>query len=146
MKILLLTLLPFFATSQKWFKITKNDIGVIVTQAIAGTADGYNQNIIHHRFGIDKPFWDNKTSWQRKYKSWPEDTRAAYPFSKNLLVWTTDGFHLTRMINRTATLATIGIVAGEFKQYKKGDRWKVVAKKIALSIIANRVAFLIIYK
>jgi hypothetical protein len=43
-------------------------------------------------------------------------------------------------------LLSVGISAGEFKQYKKKDRWKVVAKKALLSGITNRLAFNLIYK
>mgnify|MGYP001612492029 CR=1 FL=1 len=145
--LLTLTLLiSLSASGQEWYKITGNDVAVIATQALAGSADAVNQMIIHHRYRIDEPFWNNKTSLQRKYKSWPEDKSAAYPFSKNLLAWTTDGYHLTRFIDRTATLATIGITAGDWSRWPKKDRWKFIAKKIVLSAVANRAMFLIIYK
>jgi len=129
--------------SFKWFD--KNDVGVIITQAIAGAADGTNESIQHHRLGLGNQFWDYKVSWQNKYKDWPEDTRSAYPFSKNILAFTTDGYHLTRTTSRLATLGTIAIVAGDFKQYKKSDRGKVIAKKVVLSIVANRVFFNVVY-
>jgi hypothetical protein len=50
------------------------------------------------------------------------------------------------MIDRSAMLLSVGISAGELKQYKKKDRWKLVAKKAILSGISNRLFFNIIYK
>jgi len=143
---LLLAAISARSQGNKWYKITANDFGIIGTQAIAGGFDGWNQNIIHHRWGIGKPFWDNRTSWKRKYKDFDKgDLRPAYLFSKNLLVFTTDGFHMTRMVSRTATLATIAIAAGDFRQYPKNQRLLVIVKKVVLSIIANRVAFAVVY-
>lgn len=143
----LLILFPVISFGQdKWWKIDKNDVGVIVTQAISGGFDGWNQNISHHHWGRNKPFWDINTSWQRKYRDWPEDTRSAFPMSKNILATFTDGFHLTRSISRTATLATIAITVSDWRDYPRNDRWKVVVKKLVLSIIANRVAFAIVYR
>jgi hypothetical protein len=50
------------------------------------------------------------------------------------------------MIDRSAMLLSIGISAGELSKYEKKDRWKVVAKKILISSISNRIAFNIVYK
>jgi len=146
MKALFLLLIPAMSFGQ-WYKIDLNDVAVIATQSIAGGFDGWNQNIIHHRYGVGKPFWDNHTSWKRKYKDYDNgDLRAKFFLSKSVLVGATDGFHMTRSVSRMATLATIGIVAGDWKDYPKGQRWLIVAKKIVLSIIANRVTFQIVYK
>ncbi len=142
----LLFLKPTHAQN-KWYKITTNDIVLMGVQGIAGSADGANQNLSHWRWGKGKRFWDVKTSWKNKYKNFDGgDLSAAFPGSKTWLVFLTDGFHLTRTIDRTATLVSIGIAAGEVKQYPKKDRWKVIGKKIVLSAIANRVAFNIIYR
>jgi len=149
MKTLLIILSIFFSIegsgqdSFKWFD--RNDVGVLVTQAIAGAADGVNESGQHHRLGIDTRWADYRYSWQNKYRDWPNDKRSAYLFSKSLLVWTTDMYHFTRTVTNVSTLGTIAIVAGDFKQYKKSDRWKVIAKKVVLSIIANRVFFNVVY-
>jgi len=130
--------------AQKWYKITKNDLVVMSLQAGAGVADGYNQAIVHHKFRQGDKFWDNKISWQNKYKSFPQDKSPAYFGSKSILVWTTDGFHLTRFIDRSLSVVSVGISLYELREYK-GDLWKVVLKKILLSYIANRTAFVIVY-
>jgi hypothetical protein len=135
------------STAQKWYAITKNDVAIITLGAVSGAADGVNQNLAHWRWGKGKQFWDVKTSWKNKYKDFDNgNTNAAFFGSKTVFVAFTDGYHLTRMIDRSAMLLSVGISAGELKQYKKKDRWKLVAKKAILSGISNRIAFNIIYK
>lgn len=113
MKVLLLILLPFLSFGQdKWYKITKNDVvGIIIPQSISGSADGLNQSNAHHKFGEGNPFWDYKTSWKNKYKDFDGgDKSAAFPGSKTWLVFLTDGYHLTRTIDRVAMIATILLI------------------------------------
>jgi hypothetical protein len=106
-----------------------------------------NQNLAHWRWGKGKPFWDVQTSWKNKYKDWDAgDKSARYWGSKTIFVAFTDGFHLTRMIDRSAMLLSVGISAAELNEYPKKDRWKVIAKKAFLSGISNRLAFNLIYK
>ena len=146
--LIILWLLPCETDAQsKLYKITANDIVLMGAQSISGAADGVNQNLSHWRWGKGKKFWDVKTSWKNKYKNFDGgDKSAAFPGSKTWLVSLTDGFHLTRTIDRTATLFSIGIAAGDLKQYPKKDRPKVILKKILLSAISNRLIFNIIYK
>jgi hypothetical protein len=133
--------------AQKWYKITKNDIAIISLGAISGSADGINQNLAHWRWGRGKEFWDVKTSWKNKYKDWDGgDKSARFWGSKTIFVGFTDGFHLTRMIDRSAMLISIGISAGELKDFDKKDQWKVVLKKTLLSALSNKIMFNIIYK
>jgi hypothetical protein len=150
MKILLTILLITIASTamgQKWYSITKNDVAIMGLGIVSGVADGVNQNLTHWRWGKGKQFWDVKTSWKNKYKDWDAgNTDAAFFGSKTVFVAFTDGYHLTRMIDRSAMLLSIGISAGELKKYKKKDCWKLVTKKALLSGIINRIAFNIIYK
>jgi hypothetical protein len=150
MRILLTILLITIAATamgQKWYSITKNDVAIMGLGIVSGAADGVNQNLTHWRWGKGKQFWDVKTSWKNKYKDWDAgNTDAAFFGSKTVFVAFTDGYHLTRMIDRSATLLSIGIGAGELKDYEKKDRWKVVVKKILLSSLSNRIAFNIVYK
>ena len=149
MKILLTILLITIASTamgQKWYSITKNDVAIMGLGIVSGAADGVNQNLTHWRWGKGKQFWDVKTSWKNKYKDWDAgNTDAAFFGSKTVFVAFTDGYHLTRMIDRSAMLLSIGISAGELKKYKKKDCWKLLAKKALLSGIINRIAFNIIY-
>jgi len=50
------------------------------------------------------------------------------------------------MIDRTAMLLSVAISTADMRQYPKKDRWKVVAKKMILSAVSNRLAFNLIYK
>jgi hypothetical protein len=145
--IILAIILSLPSTAQKWYTITKNDVAIIALGAVSGAADGVNQNLAHWRWGTGKPFWDVQTSWKNKYKDWDGgNTDAAFWGSKTVFVAFTDGYHLTRMIDRTAMLLSVGISAGELSKYEKKDKWKVVLKKIVLSSLSNRIAFNLIYK
>jgi len=85
-------------------------------------------------------------SWKNKYKNWDEgDTRPAFFGSKTIFVGFTDGFHLSRTVDRAFTLTAICISASELKQYKKKDRWKVLMKKAVISALVNRLAFHLTY-
>lgn len=64
-------------------------------------------------------FWDYSISWTNKYKE-GNPPEARFPGSKNLLVWTTDGYHLMRMIrNSTMIVAmTIPLRGGVYKNWR----------------------------
>jgi hypothetical protein len=114
--------------------------------AISGAADGVNQAIVHHELGRGDQFWDFKESWKNKYRNYDEgDERPAFFCSKSLLVGFTDGFHLSRFIDRGFTLAAVCFSTSELKQYKKKDRWKVIAKKALISTLINRFTFGLTY-
>lgn len=150
MKYAALILMLFFwlpSVAQKWYAINKNDVGIMLLGAVSGAADGVNQNLTHLRWGGGKEFWDVKTSWKNKYKDFDNgNTDARFWGSKTIFVGFTDGFHLTRMIDRTAMLLSVAISTADMRQYEKKDRWKVVAKKMILSAVSNRLAFNLIYK
>jgi hypothetical protein len=145
--LLLLLFISQASTAQKkWTAIRGNDILVYSLMTVSGAADGVNQAIIHHELGRGNQFWDYATSWKNKYKDFDAgDTRAAFIGSKWIFVGFTDAFHLTRMIDRGFTLGAISVSASELKQYKKKDRWKVIAKKLVISTLLNRLAFCITY-
>ena len=146
----LLVLLLFIsqqATAQKkWTAISRNDIVIYSLMTVSGAADGVNQAIIHHELGRGNQFWDYAKSWKNKYRNFDAgDERAAFFGSKSIFVGFTDAFHLTRLIDRGCTLAAITVSAGELKQFKKKDRWKVVVKKLMISTLLNRLAFGLTY-
>ena len=148
MRLLLLLLFTTQAAAaqKKWTAISRNDILVYSLMTVSGAADGVNQSIIHHELGRDNQFWDYAKSWKNKYKDFDAgDTRAAFIGSKGIFVGFTDAFHLTRMIDRGFTLGAIAVSASDLKQYKKKDRWKVIAKKIVISTLLNRLTFCLTY-
>ena len=148
MRLLLLSLLiSQAATAQKkWTAISGNDIAIYSLMTVSGAADGVNQAIIHHELGLNNQFWDYSKSWKNKYKDFDAgDRRAAFLGSKGIFVGFTDAFHLTRLIDRGCTLTAISFSAGELRQYKKKDRWKVITKKMVISTLLNRLAFGVMY-
>lgn len=148
MKVLVLLLLINFsaAAQKKWTAINGNDIIVYSCMTLSGAADGVNQAIIHHELGRGNQFWDYAKSWKNKYRNFDAgDERAAFFGSKSIFVGFTDAFHLTRLIDRGCTLASISLSGYELKQYKKKDRWKVIAKKLIISTLLNRLAFGLTY-
>jgi hypothetical protein len=131
---------------KKWTAINRNDILIYSFMTVSGGADGVNQAIIHHELGRGNQFWDYAKSWKNKYRNFDAgDERAAFFGSKSIFVGFTDAFHLTRFIDRGFTLAAISVSATELKQYKKKDRWKVIAKKLVISTLLNRLAFGLTY-
>ena len=151
MKKMLLTSIVLFlfikTEAQQWWKPTKREAMSYAAFTISGAANGFNQAIEHHSYGIGKPYVDITKSFKRKYKNYDTgDLSEAYFGSKTFLAWTTDAFHLTNTIDK-GFLAT-GIVLNtwdlksELKQYKKKDRWKVIVfKKILLPLIIQHLAF-----
>jgi hypothetical protein len=148
MRLLLLILfISQAATAQKkWTAISGNDILVYSFVTVSGAADGVNQAIIHHELGRGNQYWDYAFSWKNKYRDFDAgDTRAAFIGSKGIFVGFTDAFHFSRMIDRGFTLGAICVSAADLTQYKKKDRWKVIAKKLVISTLLNRLAFVATY-
>jgi len=151
MKTILLSiigLLLFIKTeAQQWWKPTKREAIGYGFFALSGVANGFNQAIEHHSYGIGNPYIDITKSFKRKYKDYDAGNfNAAYFGSKTFFVWTTDAFHLSNTLEK-GFLAT-GIVfdtwdlKSELKQYKKKDRWKVIVfKKILLPLLIQNLAF-----
>ena len=140
MKTIILLLLPITLAAQKldWLKPTKNQQQIFLLQFVSGFADGTNQAIVHHRLGEGTDFWDIRYSWKNKYEDFDKgDTRAAYPGSKTWLVFTTDGFHLTRFVGRSADVATICISIG--------DSWKEVKQKFIAATLGRSAGWVLSY-
>ena len=132
-RFILLLLCPLFSYSQK-----SNFKEVFILQVASGFADGTNQAIVHHRLGQGKAFWDFKTSWKRKYKNFDGgDLRPRFPGSKTVFVGATDGFHLTRAIQRSADIATICISVG--------DSWKDIKRKAIAATIGRGLGWFVSY-
>lgn len=143
---------------EKWHKpfITDNDGWVYALQFNAGLWEGFHDALKYHYWTVkhtfwmwdielNDKFWRDSLSWKNKYRDWPTDKRERFPGSKSVLVWATDGEHLTRMISNTSTVISVGISASDFKDYPKGQWLPLALKRIILSAIANKVGFLITY-
>lgn len=122
-------------------ELTKNDVLVGGIQLFSGFMDGWHEAISSYHWGGGKEFWDAKTSWKRKYTNYDGGiTSEKFFFSKSALIFLTDGYHLTRMFNRTGNIATIVIVRND---WKKG--WKYMVKKAIVLSLVNRLGFVLSY-
>ena len=90
-------------------RITNN----ISCSFVSGVSYGVGETLVHHhavsRFASLPPthFFGSR-SWERKYKNYPIDARSKFPGSKTVLVFVTDGYHLSRTIMRASfNLSTV---------------------------------------
>lgn len=135
MLIIGLMISSFWAESQK-----KNEILMYACQFVAGASDGVNQALVHHYLGIGNEFWDFQTSWKNKYKDYDDgDLRPAFFGAKSFAVGFTDGYHLTRLVDRSFTTASLVFCISD-----KND-WKSIMKKVLISAAVNRVGFGLTY-
>jgi hypothetical protein len=129
------------ATGIPKLHFSNNDVIVSGLQFVAGFFDGWHEAINSYHWGSGKWFWDAKTSWKNKYKDYDNGvTYERYFFSKNLLVFTTDGYHLTRTLNRATNLVSLVIVRNDWKR-----GWRYLLRKAILLSAANRAGFYLSY-
>ena len=118
-----------------------NDIAIIASQLSAGFFRGWNEAIKSGHWGTGK-FWDDEISWKNKYKDYDGgDLRAAFPGSKGIFVFATDGYHLTNFGQNVSNLTTAVFMLGS----KDGRNWKTITKKIIIAAASNAVAFNLSY-
>ena len=85
---------------------------------VSGMADGLAEASKFHPKGVTEvfgnpQFWDNSLSWRNKYRNGDPAQGAKFPLSTTALAWTTDGYHLSRMIRNSTTIAAVTIRVGE---------------------------------
>ncbi len=110
---------------------------------VAGFAEGTMDAISFHYDSFQKvhknvnhQFWNPQLSWKNKWRNGNKIEGEKFIGSSTFLVWTTDGWHMLKAINRLATFgATITIVIGDKK------KWTYYAKEILISYAANRAGF-----
>ena len=121
-------------------KVSRTDIQIYVCQFLAGSADGVNQSLVHHYLGMGTRFWDFQNSWKNKYKDYDHgDLRPAFLGSKSVFVGFTDGYHLTRTIDRSFTTVSLGLALTEKNSFKQ------IVKKVITSTLINRAGFLLFF-
>lgn len=77
---------------------------------IAGMSKGVSDTLQFHypksvfnTFTNHEQYWNPAISWKNKYKDYDQgDTREAFLFSRSLLVWQTDAWHLVQTIQTLA--------------------------------------------
>ena len=74
---------------------------------VAGAAKGFNETLqfhwkaFHAKFPKANPQWYNPAiSWRNKYKDGDPNKGAKFPFSTNVLVMTTDQYHLNNFFEK----------------------------------------------
>lgn len=140
---------PFISLGVTTLKITNsdyftnNDYAIIALQLLSGFSNGLHEAIQAGHWGSGNKFWDHSISWKNKYKDFDAgDQRPAYPGSKTVFVAFTDGYHITNFVTNQANIATLCIALTS----KEKVSLKTVAKKVLLSIAANRAAYYISYE
>jgi hypothetical protein len=115
---------------------------------LAGASDGINQVLMYHYGAFKKVFpeandhyWKPSVSGANKYKNGDPMQGAAFPGSTTWLVFTTDGYHLTRFMNH---LLMAGAVTFKITGYEK-KKWYVYVLEAAGYWAVNRVGFCFTY-
>lgn len=103
----------------------KKEIPSIVSIFASGASDGTAETLKSHYNNFQKVFpivnpnyWDMEVSWKNKYKNGDYTLGPKYLGSTTFLVWTTDGYHMTRFAKNTLMVTTILIHPREKKKFK----------------------------
>ena len=102
--------------------IDERDAYGIGLMFISGFADATAEALKHKYDRVggkwhfdDDQYWDPKISWTNKYKNHDPAQGEAFFGSKTFLVWTTDGYYMTRMVRNLTCVAAITLNIGEQK-------------------------------
>lgn len=103
------------AAQVNYFDHARRNTATWALSFAAGYADGIS-DVLRDKYSVSvfpqegsrREFYDPRISWVRKYRNWPEDTRAAYPGAKTWLAWTTDAWHLSKTVSlKSMQVATV---------------------------------------
>lgn len=147
MKNILIALLAILASMQvkaqsKWYRplFEKSDWIAYGGQYVAGAAFGVSEQVNYHPITLFKQFpslnrqwWDSRISWQNKN----HEPAIFTAFS--------DANHFFKAVTLSATCVSVAFTFGSRIKYQHKDLWKVVAKKLILSYIANKIGFATTY-
>ncbi len=76
-----------------------------------------NYNQFNNVFTNANPnFWNPEISYVNKWENGDSKQGEKFTFSSTALVWTTDGYHLTRMLRNCTMIAAVTINIGDFKK------------------------------
>ena len=139
--ILTILLFTSLSTQAQWWKPTQDEGIATVFMIASGVAKGYQEAVNYNGYGKGQPFWDIETSWIRKYKNYPTDTRARFPGSKTVFVIFTDAKHLTTFVNNTGLIVGTAFNMADFrrewKEYYGWQRVGFIARKMAPYLIRS---------
>lgn len=149
--LIVFALQPLSAQSLPVWKCGSEYKAPIVSMSFAflgGCARGIHDGAYYHypafkrKFPNSSDWWNPETSWERKYKDWPIDTRPAFPGAKGPMAWVTDQDHFFKAVDYGATFASAGwhgITVGVNISNKHRRHWSHYALD-ALLISASRSA------
>ena len=113
----------------------------------AGFAEGVKDAISFHypQFQAVHPnanpnYWDPSISWKNKYKYNDPTMGPKFAGSTGIFVFTTDGWHLTNMVNHLSLIGGSVIIP---IHSKKPFKW--YAKEFLISYGVNRAGFVLAY-
>lgn len=112
--ILILTMVPLFLTAQP---INTGDvIGFGVGPFISGFGNGVHEALLwrYDAFQAKYPnanpeWWNPLESWVRKHRNDDPSQGPAYFGSRDVLVWTTDAYHLSGAVRTTALFGSVSL-------------------------------------
>lgn len=124
-----------------------------VTLFLSGAFDGLNQTLNFHypKFKRAFPeandqFWNPAVSWENKYAKDGQGATLtdyeAFPFSTSILVWTTDGHHLSRAGDHVSMYTTVGLYFSDLGK----KNWKQITFDILTSAFIRSVGFVTVYQ
>jgi hypothetical protein len=76
---------------------------------VSGFSDGLAESIKFHNIFPNSNYWNLNNSWGNKYKNGNSADGAKFIGSTTFLVWTTDGYHLMRMIRNISLMSALTI-------------------------------------
>lgn len=124
-----------------------------VTLFLSGAFDGLNQTLNFHypKFKRAFPqandqFWNPDVSWENKYAKDSQGATLtdyeAFPFSTSILVWTTDGHHLSRAGDHVSMYTTVGLYFSDLGK----KNWKQITFDVLTSAFIRSVGFVTVYQ
>lgn len=138
------------ATSSLFSQTTYKPTRAVLPASVAfvsGMSNGLNQTLQHHynsferRFPNSDPnFWNPDVSWRNKYAGGLPENGERFPGSKTVFVFTTDAFHLTNTIHRTALFS-----AGCLVTIGEKRPWWHYALDIGITYTAHTAGFHLVY-
>ena len=125
--------------------LTKKDIAPLLLTFSAGVFEGTAEALKFHYPAVDSKlslndnFWNPSISWRNKYKNNDPLQGNAFIGSTTFLVWTTDGYHLTRMMRNICIMTCISIKIGE------RQRWYEYIFEAIIAYISYQLGFTVSY-
>lgn len=98
----------------------------------SGMADGgaealkWRYDRVDMNFNLNDSYWNPQVSYRNKYKGGITANGPKFPGSTTYLVWTTDGYHMLRMVRNTTFIGGVTIRIG--KGVKRRKWWDYAAE------------------